>query len=849
MKRIPILLAIFGLIAVTSISASADVVNGIVVGAGGKPIPGAYILAFSRGKDPRVPDVKAFQSDKEGRFTYSPSSDIFSLEAVAEGYSYGGYDTQKKQTGEVCISLRPEQKLTGKVVDENGKPLSGVTVSLEHLQASEANGRNMISYQHDGRFPASITAPELPSSSSVSGKDGGFALPHIPDPDGLQYIQVGLVTSKLGRARMEKFMQIQNALAPVTITVPPACRLTGRVYPPGKKGALPDHAIMTAQILQDGHSTGRPQEAKLDKEGKFCFSELPPGKVNVIMSIALVRSPSPKAEFPTEEWVLPAAIGIELKPRVERMIELVGVKAVTARGTVIDKSTGKPVAGAAVFVCDRSRPEYSSSSYRRTNDKGEFTARVAPGKVDFRVQGFQNGKSYVFYQPGDEPMATLIASGSVDPPAVTISVDPTTMRQPDYEAEKLAQTKPIPPDFEFVPGTYSLAWDSDLDCSWAMETLPALTGDKVLHLIKKLPKLVSKKPMAQAYRIDSMDDSRLLFVVLDESKGTGKGYDRAYIDANRNGDLSDDKPLSWNAAENFYQKTTESVSVPCHQGKPGPDQTQYPVRLALRVTKSDSYFSANLQRKGCWHGTVDTNKGKIEFALMDWNTNGTYGDFPTITNYEPKDLGDLFYADMNGVGKLSFMGNSHQRLALNREIAVAGKVYTVRPNETGNKVAIERYTGPTGTLVVKGKNIGGLTGKLGDIALTGEDAYFEIHDCCDKPLVLPSGKYKLIGYSLMLDSKQRADMGINLMTEEMVEVKAGEVTNVVVGGKLTGLISPDTKDLVLKAKSSERISWIVMIGQTQSSMTVSDQGMRSNLKVEFFDQKKNLIYTTGADYT
>jgi len=69
--------------------------------------------------------------------------------------------------------------------------------------------------------------------------------------------------------------------------------------------------------------------------------------------------------------------------------------------------------------------------------------------------------------------------------------------------------------------------------------------------VKRYPRFVSTKPIfGQMFSKDNErtdDPNRGYYFAIDESGGTGKGYDMLYLDANRNLDLTDDKPAKSHA--------------------------------------------------------------------------------------------------------------------------------------------------------------------------------------------------------------------------------------------------------------------------------------------------------------
>ena len=75
----------------------------------------------------------------------------------------------------------------------------------------------------------------------------------------------------------------------------------------------------------------------------------------------------------------------------------------------------------------------------------------------------------------------------------------------------------------------------------------ATVGETAEKEVKGIPELHSANPLFGAFSLGPHDDEgeqRSYAFVLDESAGTGAGYDRLLIDANGDGDLSDARDLS-----------------------------------------------------------------------------------------------------------------------------------------------------------------------------------------------------------------------------------------------------------------------------------------------------------------
>jgi hypothetical protein len=71
---------------------------------------------------------------------------------------------------------------------------------------------------------------------------------------------------------------------------------------------------------------------------------------------------------------------------------------------------------------------------------------------------------------------------------------------------------------------------------WLLVAAEAFPADPL-----KEPAYSSEKPLYARIELDEKG-SKVLTLALDESKGTGKGYDTMYPDLNLNGDLTDDEP-------------------------------------------------------------------------------------------------------------------------------------------------------------------------------------------------------------------------------------------------------------------------------------------------------------------
>ncbi|HUK83636.1 MAG TPA: carboxypeptidase-like regulatory domain-containing protein, partial [Verrucomicrobiae bacterium] len=125
-------------------------IEGVVRGSGGKPVAGAKVgYGRNRGGSNVIPEQ---QTDAEGRFAYGSKTG----EAVAITVKAPGYAPEMKQLfvtqlpDKLVFDLKPAQVLSGRVVDEQGDPITGATIqmatwrdvqTLDTLVRSDADGR------------------------------------------------------------------------------------------------------------------------------------------------------------------------------------------------------------------------------------------------------------------------------------------------------------------------------------------------------------------------------------------------------------------------------------------------------------------------------------------------------------------------------------------------------------------------------------------------------------------------------------------------------------------------------------------------------------------------------------
>lgn len=232
------------------------------------------------------------------------------------------------------------------------------------------------------------------------------------------------------------------------------------------------------------------------------------------------------------------------------------------------------------------------------------------------------------------------------------------------------------------------------DTDWKTEPYPQ---------VKAYPKLESGRPLYGAidftnWRIDPDKPSAYFFVV-DESRGTGKGYDRLYFDLNHDGDLTNDRPTTWLEQPISLSQPPKEGEIVTIDFPPlaipfdfGPDDGMMPVEIFPRLSYSNAYTKGQLQMcyliKEGREGTIRMGRHRFQAIIhQDHMISGRY-DSPST---ELHLLTTGFYRQATwqrwwGDEELSAM-----RL-------VDGKLYSLSVSPTGDTLHVRRYRGELGIL-------------------------------------------------------------------------------------------------------------------------------------------------------
>lgn len=814
MRRICTGLLVFALSAAASLPLLAK--NGIVVDLKGKPIAGAEVMVVNAWTNTSSKPVK---TNKQGTFKVPYEGQLF---ARAKGFSYASCDSRSSQKKTIRLTLRPEHKILGKIVDENGKPIAGIKAQLQFL------------YGYDSQIPEFTPYPAvLKWFSAKTDKNGKFVINNLPGGKSIDgTFQIAL--SGNDRASVSKEFRLKQLDKNLTVKLPHACTIKGTLLFADKKPAT---GVGEISIKITNSDYPREQSASIDNLGNFVFDKLPPGKVTLTYSNSRAYDSGLASWFHvTNPWVMPAVKDIKLTPDKSVNLNLQLMKGILLKGKIVDKATGEPITG-EVRVYDAGKLKNASYTPFTVVDESSFQAYVVPGNVSVVISEITTTDSTRmsaedYFSP---PTTSVNVPADKEETEVTIEVDTS-----DYEVSSDEEDRDIPSSFELVPGTYELKWDPGLNLKNVKES-ETDKDNKAVNLITNAPKTKSAKAKRMVFQIDGTGPTDMLAVIFDESKGTGKGFDTAYVDTNRNWNLSDDTPLQLKTTSDRETKTTDWVEIPSHQGPITGEHTNYPIRVKLEAYIYGKSTSADIAIKGGWKGTIDSSEGEVECATVDANANGVYGDPVQIKKNLKYDYDndEYLFVDTNGAGSLSMTSWSKHAILLNKITAVGKKFYNIQVNQAGNKVTVEPYTGPMGKVKVVSGKIEGFKSTIEEVSITSENGYYTFEGSGSREIALPAGKYRVAEASTTIKS---TGLYVDCEIEPKTGIESKRTSTLKIEGRIKTQISPEVKNLKLRTGVEEKINIIHKIGNSSSFWSFYNEGSQNpSVKVKLCDLRGKLI--------
>ncbi len=306
-------------------------IRGLVRDPAGRAVAGARVQATNLYEFLDTPETV---SDADGRYALRvPSGGQQDLAVVARGFALGRLGVEAARPGETPapdLSLKPERRIRGRVVDRQGTPISGAVVSC---------------------------SSEIPNSTTTDGS-GIFELGTLPIE---QLFLSATMPGYLGR-----FMEVppENLADPIEVRLVRGVRLTGRVL-------APDGTALWGASIESSRS----RVEFSDREGRFVLEHMPSGRQTLSISSRRFAETWIDVEIPK------GSDSFELDVQLAEPHSL--------GGTVMDEH-GQPIPWATVFVSESSAAFWKFKGVEtRTGPDGRFLVENLP---DLKVKATVTAK-------------------------------------------------------------------------------------------------------------------------------------------------------------------------------------------------------------------------------------------------------------------------------------------------------------------------------------------------------------------------------------------------------------------------------------------------------------------------
>jgi protocatechuate 3,4-dioxygenase beta subunit len=369
-------------------TAGARSVSGKVYDSDGRPASAAtvYLIVYDRNTFEDRGLLKS-RTQPDGSFSFPPpreETQISSLGVLAVKQGYGAWgariEPEQPRSG-LEIRLAPEVTLEGTVRDWEGRPLPKAKVRVG-----------------GGQWSGWVSLPEhLDALMTATDAAGRFRLRGLAEEGA-----VSLEFICTGYARWGKHVRVAERPA-IAARLRPAAAITGRVLYEGTRKPAAGVRVSCQQQWPSGapdHYAGFGR-AVTDAQGRFRFDGLWPGRYTVLFS-----DPEKQKAWAAMERVVESAASGKVALCEEMLLTRGGFVA----GKVLDRETGKPVAGAQVGSHRSDRQQWVPGPGTKTAADGTYRLRLPPAKWRVQAEHWQGGYLPP-WQERQEPTEVGVAMG------------------------------------------------------------------------------------------------------------------------------------------------------------------------------------------------------------------------------------------------------------------------------------------------------------------------------------------------------------------------------------------------------------------------------------------------------
>ena len=229
----------------------------------------------------------------------------------------------------------------------------------------------------------------------------------------------------------------------------------------------------------------------------------------------------------------------------------------------------------------------------------------------------------------------------------------------------------------------------------------APTHDEPFAEVKNYPVFVSKKPIYGSVRFAAdygqTNGGLLFYFAIDESQGTGKGYDRLYFDLNRDLDLRNDSVVmpqrrppehaSLGYSDIKQQVLFDLLSINFDFGPAGTRPVKLMPRLTVSVYGKEEYKQASFVRTRLYEGDITLGGEWYQARLGDdYTIRGRLDQPGTALILNTKDRNRRMY-----------WWGGDRLMAAHK---VQGRFFTFSASSTGEELTVRPYQGDLGTFEI-----------------------------------------------------------------------------------------------------------------------------------------------------
>jgi len=360
-------------------------ISGTVGDYEGRPVANADVSVFAELPDSFVPllnpiVVGTTKARQDGKFSITlpslPHDQVDRVWAVARGEGLGvaAFPIDAFRLVHRFDFVLPKQrKVAGQVLAHDGTPAVGVAVLLDRMADAQGNGLKAVS-DTDSAWPTASLTDEL----------GRFDFSGIPASEHDQSVRFRIDDQRFAPEAWS-FTLKPGATETVTLRTTSPCIVTGTVLHQDTKSPMANAwlQVVLSGSPQSGDLQSFSREARTDQSGRFRV-RCAPGEWLVAYVYPPEGSPYPSWTMNRQRWP---------EESLEQDVTIEVPRGVLLRGRVLERETGRPVAGASVtyWVQRGSNSHlprhlvgltYWACEYRSfvSDDDGRFELAVLPGR-------------------------------------------------------------------------------------------------------------------------------------------------------------------------------------------------------------------------------------------------------------------------------------------------------------------------------------------------------------------------------------------------------------------------------------------------------------------------------------